>query len=1021
MIAAPSGRELLHRVAMLLTADRSARDLFEQFAAVVSSVMGATRVDVALLDDAQSIDRSDTTIDGAQAIVPISAGGRIVGTLHVEWPQAVPIDEYQIGLLEACAVHLGARIAYENQRAERERLEQIASTDALTGLANRRTFDEVLMREWARCARSKSPLSVLLLDVDFFKVYNDTYGHIAGDQCLRQIALAIAGCVKRPGDVACRYGGEEFVVVLPETAHENAIQVGEAICEAVRSAKIVHQGSSLGYATVSIGCAGILPEDGGEPSLLTELADAQLYRAKENGRNRVASESGVTDAPLVERQTAPKHNLPGARTQFFGRDGDLGVMMELLNGCRLLTLAGSGGVGKTRLAVEFARRHANRYGDGVTFVDLAPLTGGAFVSPTVLAALGAREEAGRDTDETLVDVLRERRVLLVLDNCEHVVDAAAALADRLLEACPAVSILATSRHTLDVPGEQVYRLAAFHEGDAVALFSSRAQAASPGFSLSPENVEAVKRICAQLDGIPLAIELAAARVRAMGVDELERQLRDRFRLLTGGRRAGAAHQRALYDTIEWSYNLLDAQEKAAMRRLALFAGAFSLDTAAAMYSGDGEQFDVIDVLTRLIDKSLLHFDPIAGRYWLLESTKDFGIKQLESAGELETLRALYATRIYDVARDAEKRFTRGAGDGARVDATSFYADVRAAMEWALAEENDVRLGAALVASLTWFWTERGSWREGRFWLQLALKQDAAGIGLETVARLRLGSAVAYYVQGEFALMEAEARRCEEAYAVLDDATGVGSAQNLRAIGAQFAGRLAEAHDLWRSVLQISRDVGNARMEAVMLGNLAELLTDWKGDFSESERLYESAAQIHRDLTDSFPLGVTLGDWSATAAYQGDYRRAERLALEALETFRGIEEEMRTLEQLIRIGHYRVWARRIPEAKRALREALEPLRTSGNPLYIARAAEALAELAAEAGRHRDSARLLGFVDDWRARKALPRPDPLSARVDCVRATCAEQLGNDACSAAQSEGKGLSEDAVFALARTLLAPR
>ena len=1011
---------------MLLAADRPVRDLFEQFVQLLAAHHGACVVSIVLLAEeevpaesiaARAIRETDAVVDrgSASAAIPIPSGSRAIGAIAVEWPQAEAFDDYDVALLEACAVHLGARIADQEMRLERERLVEIASTDALTGLSNRRTFDETLAKEWARCARSQTPLSVLLLDVDFFKVYNDTYGHIAGDGCLRRIAKAIASCAKRPGDLACRYGGEEFVVVLPETTIDDAARIGEAICDAVRDANIPHQGSSLGYATVSVGCAGEIPERSGDPQTLTERADAQLYRAKEHGRNRVASDERLSDAPIAQRNVAPQNNLPAARTQFFGREGDLDVMAALLQGCRLLTVAGPGGVGKTRLAVEFARRHASRYADGVCFVDLAPLTDGAFVAPTVLATMGLQEEAGRDAGETLAAHLSDKRALLVIDNCEHVVDRAADLAGRLLRECPNVCAIATSRHTLDIPEEHVYRVSTFQEGDAVALFASRAQAVAPAFSLSSENLEAVKRICKHLDGIALA----AARVRMMRVEELERQLRDRFRVLTGGSRTALRRQQTLYDTIEWSYNLLDEIERLAMRRLAVFAGSFSLDSATAICTTAADRFDVMDVLAHLIDKSLLQFDPILGRYWLLESTKEFGLRRLDDAGELEPLRARYARELLSLANDAEKRFGRGAGDGARADVASNYADFRAAMEWALAEERDVTLGSALVAALGWYWTERGLWREGRFWLQLALRQDPEAVGLEPTARLRLASAVAYYVQAEFVLMEEEARRCERAYAHLGDPTGRASAKNLAAIAAQHAGRLAEAHDLWQSVLQTAREVGNVRMEAVVLGNLAELLTDWKANFAQSERLYERAAQIHRELTNSFPLAVTLGDWSATAAYQGDFRRAERLAQDALETFRSIDEEMRVIEQLLRIGHYRVWAGRFEEAKRPLKEALAPLRGAANALYVVRAAEAFAELALGLGCERAAAVLLSFAEERRARKTLRRPPPLEARFEATRASCLAALGAEAFAVAGNEGRSLTDEAAVDVAQSLLS--
>ena len=975
----PSGRELLHRVSLLLASDLPVRELVEKFAAMLAAATAATSVAIALEHDGHPY-LSVGHAGGEHALdVPVFAGALRLGSLFVECPPDTTADDQLITIIEASAVALGARVQHELQRQERDRLVQIATTDALTGLANRRHFDDMLAREASRCARSGSHLSVLLLDVDFFKVYNDTYGHVAGDGCLQRIAAAIASAVGRPGDIACRYGGEEFAVILPETPPVDAARIAEAICNAVRGEQIAHQGSSLGYATVSVGCAGLVPQAGVDPAMLTEAADKQLYRAKEHGRNRVATAECVSDAPVVERQTGPKNNLPAPQNLFFGRDGDLDVMAAVARGSRVLTVAGPGGIGKTRLAIEFARRNAAQFRDGVFFIDLSTLSDGSFVAPAILSALGAVEQPGSDAEATLAQRLRDSHTLVVLDNCEHLLDRVALLLESLLAQAPGPHFVATSRRALRIDGENVYRVATLQQGDAVALFASRAQAVMPSFSVNAENLDTVKAICQQLNGIPLAIELAAARVRVMRVEQLESELTER------------AQRRTVDDTIEWSYGILSAHEKLLMRRLSVFSGRFTLELAQAICVFDNDEFDTIDTLGRLIDKSLLQSDPIEGRYWLLESTREFARRMLDQCGEGQSVRERHLEHLRLRAQAAEKRFGAGAGDNVRGDVAATYADLRAAMEWGLSGGGNVAAASALVAALGWYWSEGGLWREGRYWLELALRHSVESIGVELAARLYLASAVGYYVQGDFARMESEAQRCYDAYAQFDDRTGMASAQNLMAIAAQFSGRLQQAHDLWQAVLAASKDVKNIRMEAVVLGNLAELLTDWKAEYAESERLYERAANIHRQLTNSFPLGVTLGDWSATAAHQGDLRRAERLASEALEIFRGFDEEMRVVEQLIRIAHYRILAGRYDEARRTLREIVEVLPRCENPLYVVRAAEACVEFAHGTGRLAQAKELLIFADAQRAAHALLRPDALEARLQPVRDGAGTQCG------------------------------
>ncbi|HTA38699.1 MAG TPA: hypothetical protein VK760_06465, partial [Candidatus Acidoferrales bacterium] len=365
-----------------------------------------------------------------------------------------------------------------------------------------------------------------------------------------------------------------------------------------------------------------------------------------------------------------------------------------------------------------------------------------------------------------------------------------------------------------------------------------------------------------------------------------------------------------------------------------------------------------------------------------------------------------------------KQFAAGSGDRGRVEIVANYADCRAVMQWALVEEGDVLLGSAIAASLGWYWSERGQWREGRFWLERALACGSDEFEPALRARIHLGLAVALYVEAEFSAMVSEARRAEEAYAVLHDVTGLASARNLAAIGAQHAGRMEEAHDLLQSVLVASREVKNVRMEAVALGNLAELYADWKADYAGSEQLYERAARIHRDLANSFPLGVTLGDWSATAAYQGDFERAEALAVDALNTFRGIGEEMRVIEQLIRIGHYRIWAGRFRDARAPLAEMMELLRGSDNVLYSVRAAEALAEFAVACGDAMRAVTLFAFSQEQRRQKMLARPAPVQTRCESTIASAKAILGDDAFAALWEDGRPLAVQSAIDIAESLL---
>ncbi|MBV8490860.1 MAG: diguanylate cyclase, partial [Candidatus Eremiobacteraeota bacterium] len=400
---------LIREAAVSIAADLPLDDIARELSRLFGSFIEAADVSIVVPAPAR---RDQLSFEDGALTIPIKSGSRCTGLLRIASPRT-SYSEEEVAFLESCAIYLGMRVQ--------------SVTDALTGISNRRAFDEALQREWQRCARGGEPLSVLLLDVDYFKLFNDAYGHPAGDECLRLVAQAIASCAKRAGDVAARYGGEEFAVILPEAAANSAVAVAEAIREALRRRQIPHEGSSLGYTTLSVGCASVVPRVDENPQSLIELADAQLYRAKAGGRNRVVLEAYFSDSPVAERRALQHDNLPAVTTSFVGRESEMLAIEAHLRDNRLVTLAGPGGVGKTRLAIEVGKRDGHRYPDGVWFVDLAPLREARFVGTSALLTFDLREEPGRQPSETLARALRDKRLLLIFDNCEHVVAEVAAL------------------------------------------------------------------------------------------------------------------------------------------------------------------------------------------------------------------------------------------------------------------------------------------------------------------------------------------------------------------------------------------------------------------------------------------------------------------------------------------------------------------------------------------------------------------------------------------------------------------
>jgi predicted ATPase len=369
---------------------------------------------------------------------------------------------------------------------------------------------------------------------------------------------------------------------------------------------------------------------------------------------------------------SPKTNLPAPWTSFIGRQLEMAELQGLLTRSRLVTLIGTGGVGKTRLAQEVGTQLIGRYSGGVWLVELASLADGQRVPQAVASALAVQEAGPRPIVETVIDIIRHQRMLVILDNCEHLVSACAAFAEALLRDCPELRILATSREPLGISGEAVFRVptlaltpvqdvsptTSIAISEAARLFVDRAATALPGFEISDQNAPSIARICSQLDGIPLAIELAATWVKVLSVDEIAARLNDRFRLLTGGSRTAPSRQQTLRGMCDWSYDLLEEPERVLFRRLAVFEGGWTLEAAEVVCRGDSiapEQ--ILPVLAKLVDKSLVLADPQGqpGRFHMLETIRQYGWERLVQCGEAETVCARHAAHYLALAKRAAPR------------------------------------------------------------------------------------------------------------------------------------------------------------------------------------------------------------------------------------------------------------------------------------------------------------------------------------------------------------------------------
>ena len=691
----------------------------------------------------------------------------------------------------------------------------------------------------------------------------------------------------------------------------------------------------------------------------------------------------------------PSHNLPLQLTSFVGRERALADLEELLATTRLLTLTGPPGVGKTRLALELALHQVDAFADGVWLVELASLADPALLPQTVATALGVRERSGEALPDTLAEALRARRLLLVLDNCEHLVDACAALAEHLLRAGPRLRILATSREGLGIAGETTWwvsslalpdtetlpasepdRLAAVKDCAAVRLFAERAGAVLPSFAVTAENARPVAEVCRRLDGIPLALELAAVRVRALSVDELARRLGDRFRLLAGADRTALPRQQTLRAAVDWSYALLPEPERVLLRRLAVFAGGWTLDAAEQVCAGDGiASEDVLELLVQLVNKSLVVVEVHAElqRYRLLEMIREYADEKLSEAGEEAMVRQRHLGWLRAMI-EATPRFLRGPEGDAWLDRFEQELDnLRAALTWSRREFADPESMLRLAGGTWEFWYRRGRLSEGRGWIEAAL---AAGGGSAAArAQALVGAFSLAHVQGDSERAETLAREALALYRELADRQGTGWCLFALGILAQSRGDHKRAAALGEESLVLLRQAGDRLGSAIALGGLG-MLAHQQGVYGRAAALYEQALALYRERADRYGIGWSLHYLGLAAGAQGDRDRARSL-----------------LEESVKLRH-----------------------EIGDAEGLAGCLEGLAALEATTGRPERAARLLGAA--VALRQAIGTPVPASERAEHQRtlATVRAGLGVQAFEAAWAEGHAMRPDqaAAYALA-------
>jgi predicted ATPase len=772
------------------------------------------------------------------------------------------------------------------------------------------------------------------------------------------------------------------------------------------------------------------------PAIQRELGLAKTQYYEDHARAVAAVASLVDPArsePVADARRAPSHNLPAQLTSFVGREKEVAAIRDLLSASRLVTLTGTGGGGKTRLALQVASDVVGCYPDGVWFVDLAPLAAEELIPQALLSVLGVHEALGRPPLETLVDRMRTRDALLLLDNCEHLLGTVAGVAEALLRGCPGLSILATSRELLDVAGETPWRVPSLSAPDpgspltpeelagyeAVDLFVQRARAVVPSFALTSENADPVAQICRSLDGIPLAIELAAARLRLLTVREIADRLDDRFALLSKGGRTALRRQQTLRALVDWSYELLSQPERILFRRLSVFSGGWRLVAVETICSGCGlEPGEVLDVLAGLVDKSLVVAEETADgtRYRYLETIRVYALERLADAGEVDDVRRRHAEWYLAWSEAAEPELVSRdqALWLARVETE--HDNLRAAIEWAVRTAQP-ELELRLVAAVAHFWQLRGYAVEGRTRLADALARDA---GTPSAARARALDWLGTLFQNDARI--GDARRCLEESAAV--ATAVGD-HRAAVFARRHLGQLLhsisdgeEALGMLRDVLATARAVGDHRATGQVLVWLAG--EAWRaGDEVEAERMRAEAYPILETVGDNEAMANWYRLSGMLALHRGRFDEARLLYLESLRLVDSMSFAQAGVASRLSLGNLARIEGNTQEALGWFRRGLVMARDRVGVTWAFHCLRSVAGMWRRMGDAEDAARLFGAE-----RSARPGNVPFAGRafyeedLAALRAT----LGDAAFETAWAAGARmtLEETIAFALEHEPCAP-
>jgi predicted ATPase/DNA-binding XRE family transcriptional regulator len=772
------------------------------------------------------------------------------------------------------------------------------------------------------------------------------------------------------------------------------------------------------------------------PKTLARLADA-LALAPDA---RAALEEAARRARglrLQEQDAPPAHNLPRQLTSFLGRDDVVAEIRRLVKAAPLVSIVGTGGAGKTRVAIEIALQLVGDFPDGVWFVELAPLSDPDLVAHALAGALGIQESARTPLVTTLLAYLSQKHLLVVLDNCEHVIDQARRVTGSLLRECSKVSFLTTSREALNITGERVYRLPslAFPERKntapedavkfgAVALFADRVRASDARFEVTKENVEPIIEICQRLDGLPLAIELAAARATVLSPWQITERLDRIFDVLVPNGHAAIPRHETMRAVIEWSYVLLSSQAKLLFDRLSIFASSFSLETATTVcadsrLAGD----DILELLSALIARSMIMVDFSRGeaRYHMLEATRQYALERLAASGEREGIAQRHALSSLRVAQRLDRDWYAADERTWFRDAAAELDNCRAALEWSLVERRDVETGCSIAASLARVWYSLAP-VEGRNWVRSALSSRTKDVTPITRSQLNIADAELCGALGEYAASFAAAERALKSKGLDELQTARARQAAGSALGA--LGRSDEAEALLQGALEDARRLDNRRLRALVLGDLGTLRSRC-GDVEGARLFYAEALTYYITLNFERPAASISGNLAEIEFAAGDVAAALQRAEEARAGHEAWHNRRSVAIDLNNMAAYLVAMDCFDDARAHASEALTVARDFKATVltaYILQHVAAIGALQPYPDRRKErvnrerAAMLLGFVDGRLTALETGRERTEQQEYDRTMKVLREKLGSKL-EAVMALGSEWTEDGAAAVAMEL----